>query len=159
MQEVHFLTSQKPRVQISNSHFAECEGIVSFCEALSQEKNKNAKLSILSLVPKFHLTIIFKQDNILQKYLISWHHLILQPPRQANVPAVDLTLKFHLLNFSCLSLSLFCITVKWLSNVQVSNNFFKSIFINVFLSKVLQDCIWMLLILMVKCCFVMQHYL
>ena len=67
MQEVYFLTSQKPRVQISNLHFAECEGILSFCQALSQEKNKNAKLSIL-----FHLlTIIFKQDNILQKYLIS----------------------------------------------------------------------------------------
>ena len=60
------------RVQISGSHFAKCEGIQSFCNALSQRNNKNAKLSISYLAPKFHpVTIIFKQDNVFQKQLIS----------------------------------------------------------------------------------------
>ena len=80
------------RVRISGSHFEKCEGILGFCEELSQRNNRNAKLSISFLVPKFHLvTIIFKQDNILQKHLISWHDLILQPPRQVNFRAVYMT--------------------------------------------------------------------
>ena len=80
------------RVQISSSHFAKYEGILSFCEALSQRNNKNAKLSILFFAPKFHLvTVIFKHDNVLQKHLIPWHNLILQLPRQANFREVYLT--------------------------------------------------------------------
>ena len=60
------------RVQISGLHFAKCEGIQSFCNALSQRNNKNAKLSILFLAPKFHpVKIIFKQDKVFQKHLIS----------------------------------------------------------------------------------------
>ena len=89
------------RVQISSLHFAKCEGVLCFNEALSQRNNKNAKLSIAFLAPTFHLvTIIFKQDNVLQKHLISWHDLILQPPRQANFRAVCLTsFMFYVLNY------------------------------------------------------------
>ena len=66
------------RVRISGLHFAKCEGIISFWEALSKRNNKNTRLSISFLAPKFHLvTIIFKQDNVLQKHLISWHDLSL----------------------------------------------------------------------------------
>ena len=88
------------RIRISGSHFAKCEGILSFCEALSQ-RNKNVKLSISFLAPKFHLvTIIFKKDNLLHKHLICSHDLILEPPRQANFRAVYLTpFMFHVLNF------------------------------------------------------------
>ena len=86
------LIKKECRVRISSSHFAKCENILSFYEALFQSKNKNAKLSISFLAPKFLLlTIIFKQDNVLQKHLISWHDLILQPPCQANFRAVYLT--------------------------------------------------------------------
>ena len=89
------------RVQISSSHFAKCEGVLFFNEALSQRNNKNAKLSIAFLAPTFHLvTVIFKQDNVLQKHLISLHDLILQPPRQANFRAVYLTsFMFYVLNY------------------------------------------------------------
>ena len=63
---------QDNRVRISGLHFAKCEDILSLCEALFQSNNKNAKLSISFLAPKFLLlTIIFKQDNVLQKHLIS----------------------------------------------------------------------------------------
>ena len=62
---------------IDGSHFTKCKGILNFCEALSQRNNKNAKLSISFLAPKFHLvTIIFKHNNGLQKHLISGHDLI-----------------------------------------------------------------------------------
>ena len=47
----------KTGVRISGLHFPKCEGILSFCEALSQ-RNKNAKLSISFLAPKFHLEAI-----------------------------------------------------------------------------------------------------
>ena len=88
------------RVQISSSHFAKCEGVLCFNEALSQRNNKNAKLSIAFLAPTFHLVTIFKQDNVLQKHLISLHDLILQPPRQANFRAVYLTsFMFYVLNY------------------------------------------------------------
>ena len=60
-----FLLSAGNIVQSMN--FAKCKGILNFCEALSQRNNKNVKLSIL-----FHLvTIISKQDSVLQKHLIS----------------------------------------------------------------------------------------
>ena len=59
------------REQISGLHFTKYKGILSFCESLFQRSNKNAKLSISFLAPKFHLvTIIFKQDNVVQKHLI-----------------------------------------------------------------------------------------
>ena len=46
-----------------------------FCEALSQRNEKYVKLSISLLAPKFHLvTIVFKQVNVLQTHLISWHN-------------------------------------------------------------------------------------
>ena len=62
---------------ISGLHFTKCEGILSFCEALSQRHNKYMKLSTSFVTPKFHLvTTIFKQSNVLPKYLISWHDLI-----------------------------------------------------------------------------------
>ena len=115
------------RVRISVSHFAKCEDILSFCEALFQSNNKNVKLSISFFAPKFLLlTIIFKQDNVLQKHLISWHDLILQPPRQANFRAVYLT------SFMCriFNISLSLCFVELSNNCQVSNKFFKSIFIN-----------------------------
>ena len=41
------------RVRISGSHFAKCEDILSFCEALPHRNNKNAKLSLSFLAPKF----------------------------------------------------------------------------------------------------------
>ena len=46
------------KVRISSSHFAKCKGILSFCEALSQRNNKNAKLNISFLAQKFHLETI-----------------------------------------------------------------------------------------------------
>ena len=121
------------RVRISGSHFAKCKRILSFCEVLSQRNNKYTKLSILLLAPKFHVaTTIFKQDNLLQKHLISWHNLILQPTCQANFRVVYLTsFMFHALNVLYFSLFLFCVTVKQLSSAQARNEFFKSIFINV----------------------------
>ena len=102
------------RVRISSSHFTKCEGILSSCEALSQRNNINAKLSISFLAPAFHLvTMIFQRDNVLQKYTISWHCLILQPLHQANFLAVYLTsLMFYVLNFLYFSLTVFCITFK-----------------------------------------------
>ena len=131
-----------------------CKGILSFSEALSQRNNKNVKLSILFLAPKFHSeTIIFKQDNILQKHLISWHDLILQPPCQANFVAVYLTFMCNVLNVLYFSLILFCVTVKC-SSVNNSQKYFYQC-----LSKFLQDRMWMLLIFMVQCCFVAQFYL
>ena len=98
------------RVRISGSHFAKCEGVISFCEALSQRKNKNKKLSIHFLVSKFHLvTILFKKDNVLQKNFISWRDLILQPPHQVNFHAVYLTsFMFYVLSFLYFSLTLLC---------------------------------------------------
>ena len=110
------------RIRISGSHFAKCEGILSFCEALSQRKNKNTKLSISFLVPKFHLvTIIFKQNNFLQKHLISWQNPILQPPRQTNFHTV------YLASFIFLSHSVLynCqITFKCSSVKQLFQNYF-----------------------------------
>ena len=131
-----------------------CKGILNFSEALSQRNNKNVKLSILFLAPKFHSeTIIFKQDNVLQKHLISWHDLILQPPCQANFVAVYLTFMCNVLNVLYFSLILFCVTVKC-SSVNNSQKYFYQC-----LSKFLQDRMWMLLIFMVQCCFVAQFYL
>ena len=80
------------RVRISGLHFTKCKSILNFCKALSQGNNKNGKLSILLLAPKFHLvTVIFWQNKVLQKHLISWHNLILQPPHQANFHTVYMT--------------------------------------------------------------------
>ena len=54
-----------------------------------------------------------KQDNVLQKHVISWHNLILHSTRQANFHAVHLTLfMFYVLDFLYFSLTLFCITAK-----------------------------------------------
>ena len=64
--------------------------------------------------PKFHLvTIIFKQDNVLQKHLISWQDLILQPPRQLSCGLPDiidvLCFEFFYISFSpCFALSNNC---------------------------------------------------
>ena len=101
--------NSQDRLQISGLHFTICE---SDCKALFHRNNKNAKLSISFLAPKFHLvTIIFKQDNILQKNLISWHDLILQLHRQANFGAVYLTsFMFYVLIFLYFSITLFCIS-------------------------------------------------
>ena len=106
----NFKVIDRFRVWISSLHFTNCEGILSFCKALSQRNNKNAKLSVLFLASKFHLTtVIFNQDNVLQKHFTSWHNLILQPPRQANFWAVYLTsFMFYVLNFFNFSLTLFC---------------------------------------------------
>ena len=88
-------------LRISSSHFAKWEGILSFCKAFFQIKNKNYKLSISCLAPKFYLvTIIAKHNIALQKHLISLHDLILQPPRQAKIRAVCLTpFMFYARNF------------------------------------------------------------
>ena len=139
-----------PRVQISDSYFAKYKGVISFYKALSQRNNKNTKLGSSLLAPKFHLvTIILKQHNVLQKYLISWHDFILQPPRQINFHAVYLiSFMFYVLNF-LFSLSLFCITVKC-SSVKY---LFQKYFYQSQISKFLQGRIWMLLIFMVQCCF------
>ena len=111
------------RVWISSSHFPKCKGIhLSFWKTLSRRNNKNAKQRISFLALKFHLiTIIFKQTIIIQKHLISWHNLILQPPHEANFHAVYLTsfmIFSHSVLYNC-----------QITSVQMSNNIFKSIFI------------------------------
>ena len=120
------------RVRISGSRFAKCESILSFCEASSLRNNRNAKLNISLLAPKFYFVIIiFYQDN-LQKHLLTWHHLILQSKHQANLRAVYLTsFMFYVLNVLYFSFTLSCVTVKKQSSSQVLNNFFQSIFIDV----------------------------
>ena len=56
-----FFASLVIRVGIGGSHFAKREGILSFCEALYKRNNKNTKLSISFLAPKFHFVrITFK---------------------------------------------------------------------------------------------------
>ena len=127
------------RVQISCWYFAKFESILSFCDALSLKNNKNAKLVILFLAPKFHLvTIIFKQGNVLQKHLISWHYLILQSLRQTNFLTVcPISFMFWIL---------------YISRSQL----FQRCFYQCQISKFLQGRIWILLIFMVQFCFATQ---
>ena len=90
------------RAWISSSHFTKCKVILSFSEALSQWNNSNENLCISFLAPKFHLvTIIFKQDNVLQKHLISWYNLILSP-HQANFECFEcLIFLSHSVSYNC----------------------------------------------------------
>ena len=147
------------RVRITGSHFEKFKGIRSFCKALSQRKNENAKLSILCLAPKFHLvTIILKHDNVLHKHLISWHNLILQPPHHANFHAVYSTpFMFYALNFLYFphSVSYICQITVECSSVKY---LFQKYFYQCQITKVSQSRISMLLIFMAQCCFATLIY-
>ena len=133
----------------NGSHFANRNVFKISAEYHPRETTKMR--SYVFRAPKFYLvTIILKQDNVLQKHLISWHYLILQPRHWAKFLAVYLK-SFILFWIFHISLSLFCVTVKLLSNIQVPNNVYQCQ-----ISKFLQDRIWMLLIFMKQCCFALQ---
>ena len=59
-----------------------------FLRSIIPEKQQKCKAKYFVCCTKVSSCNNNKQDNILQKHLISWHDLALQPPRQANFHAV-----------------------------------------------------------------------
>ena len=100
------------------------------------EKQKNARLSILFLAPKFHLvTIIFKQDNFLQKRLISCHDFIQQQHHQA----IFLQYIWHLcFMFWIFYISFLLCYIELLNNCQIfkCQIIFSKVYLSVFFIKV-----------------------
>ena len=71
-------------------HFAKCEGILSFCEALSWRNNRNVKLSISFLAPS-HNNIVQERKRFSKAFnlLTRSHHAITLPSQlSCSIPDI-----------------------------------------------------------------------